>query len=101
MSDQLAMFDTPKQIASREYNERLAAYMDARKVPGGYQCPDCGGVDPSEFLHWLNHGHMGARCMRAYLRRNHALYALRTADLTLWVTSTADLRQIAAWRAGR
>ena len=97
----MGLFETPQQKSSREHNEALAAYMAERAVPGGWRCLDCGGVATREFLLWLNHGHMGGRCMWAYLRRNHALHALRTNDLRLWTTATADLRQVARWRARR
>lgn len=108
MTEQLEMFETPKQKSAREYNEALAAYMEARRVESGYQCQDCGGIAPTEgalwinhgHALWINHGHMGSRCLRVYLRRNHARYALRTGDLERWVTATADLRRVAAWWAG-
>ena len=101
MGGQIALFSTPKERTSAEYNARLAEWMADRAVPGGWQCPDCGGVSKSETRYWVDHGIMGTRCMRAILSRNHARCALRTGDVGLWVASTADLRAIARWRAHR
>lgn len=96
---QISLFSTPEERTSAAYNARLDAFMAERAVPGGWQCPDCGGVSTSETRYWRDHGLMGTRCMRAPLSRNHARYALRTGDLALWVAATADLRAIARWRA--
>lgn len=101
MTEQLAMFDPPPRRTATQHNAELDAWMAARAVPGGWQCPDCGGVDATPTAHWRNHGWMGTRCMRAHLRTNHARHALRTGDLAFWVEATADLRQIAAWRRSR
>lgn len=101
MTDQGTLFETPQERGAREYNEALAEYMEARRVESGYQCQDCGGIERNEFLFWNNHGLMGGRCLREHLRRNHALYALRAGEVDRWAKATADLRQIARWRAGR
>ena len=101
MTEQLEMFETPQQRSAREYNEALAEFMAARRVPGGYQCPDCGGIERNEFLHWNNHGHMGTRCMALTFARNHATYDIKHGDLQRWRESSARLRRIAAWRAAR
>lgn len=100
-AEQIAMFDTPRQRTSADYNAELDAWMAEREVPGGWQCPQCGGVETHPTALWRNHGHMGTYCHRLLLRTNHALHALRTGDPTLWVEATTDLRQIAAWRAAR
>lgn len=99
MGGQIALFSTPQERSAAEYNTRLAEWMAGRAVPEGWQCPDCGGVSKSETRYWVDHGFMGTRCMRATLSRNHARYGLRTGDVGLWVTATADLREIARWRA--
>ena len=101
MSDQPTLFPTPQEEATATYNERLAAWMDARRVAAGWQCPDCGGVSRSETRFWCDHGLMGTRCMRARLRTNQAINDLRRGSLGGWREATADLRRIAAWRAQR
>lgn len=114
MTEQLAMFETDAERRAREVDEKHAAWLAARAetfariaVPGGYQCPTCGNVERAEWLLDSNHGHpngyypWGTWCWKLYLRTNHALYALSTGDLALWVQATADLRQIAAWRRSR
>jgi hypothetical protein len=101
MTDQGTLFETPRERTSREHNEALTAYMAVRQVAGGYQCQECGGVSPNQSRYWADHGLMGSRCLREHLRRNHARYALRCGDVEFWVRATADLREIARWRAGR
>lgn len=97
-SEQLEMFETPRQRSSREYNEALAAYMQAREVQGGYQCQDCGGIARNEVLFRNNHGLMGTRCMAERFARNHTLYDLRAGDRERYLESSTRLRAIAAWR---
>lgn len=101
MTDQLEMFETPQQRRSREHNESLAAYMEARRVPGGFQCPDCGGIDRNDVLHWMNHGIMGTRCLAERFARNHTLYDLRQGDRDRYIEATRRLRAIAQYRAAQ
>jgi hypothetical protein len=97
-TEQLEMFETPKQRSAREYHEALTAYMAERAVPGGYQCQDCGGISRNECLFWNDHGLMGSRCQAERFARNHSIYDLRRGDLARWRESSTRLRAIAAWR---
>lgn len=98
MNGPLTLFDTTEQIRAAEYNQRLAEFMEARRVEAGFQCPDCGGIARNEVLYWNNHGLMGTRCQAERFARNHATYDLRHGDLARWRESSTRLRAIAAWR---
>jgi hypothetical protein len=101
MAADLTLFDTPQERTAREYNEFLAAYMDARAVPGGWQCQDCGGIARTQTLFWNSHGIMGSRCLAERFARNHTIHDLRDGDRARYIGSSARLRAIAAWKAAR
>jgi hypothetical protein len=101
VSDQIELFETPQQRSAREHNERLAVYMEARRVESGYQCRECGGVARNEVLFWHGHGLMGTRCMAETFARNHTLYDLRSGDRARYMGSSGRLRAIGAWRRSR
>lgn len=97
-AEQGELFETPQQRSSREYNNALNDYMEARRVESGYQCQDCGGVERNRVLFWNNHGLMGSRCQAERFARNHTIYDLRNGDRPRYLNSSARLRAIAAWR---
>jgi hypothetical protein len=75
------------------------AYLSLRKVPGGFRCRYCGGIERNPFLLYNNHGIPGARCLAETFARNHTLYDLRAGDRARYMESSARLRRIAAWAA--
>jgi hypothetical protein len=103
VSEQPTLFTTPAEDRAAAAEEVTRAFYAACKVPGGWQCPQCGGFTGSRFLLDMNHGcrPFDDWCWRVYLRRNHARHALRTGNRADWVSASADLREIAAWRARR
>ena len=108
MSTQPVLFTTPAEDRAAAAREREQRLFELVRVPGGFQCPTCGQIEEAEWLLGNNHGYpqdgirpFGTWCFRLMLRRNHARYALRHGERDRWSNATADLRQIAAWRAGR
>lgn len=108
MSDQPTLFTTAAEDRAAAAREREQQLFELVRVAGGFQCPTCGQVEEAEGVLGMNHGYpqdgirpFGTWCFRLMLRRNHARYALRCGDVEFWVRATADLREIAAWRAGR
>jgi hypothetical protein len=99
VSEQMEMFETPQQRTSREHNEALTAWMEARRVESGYQCQACGGIERNDCLFWINHGHMGGRCLNERMARNHTIYDLRNGDRVRYLASSGRLRAVAAWKA--
>lgn len=103
MTEQPTLFETPGEARARQRAESDAAFYATCKVPGGWVCPQCGGFTGSRFLLDMNHGcrPFDDWCWRVYMRRNHARHALRTGNRANWISASADLRQIATWKASR
>ena len=99
MGDQGTLFETPKERSSREHNEALTAYMEARRVESGYQCQDCGGISPNQARDWADHGLMGSRCQAERFARNQTIYDFRNGDRDRYIGASRRLRLIAAWRS--
>lgn len=97
-ADQTALFATPEEERWEAQKEAEAAYLERRKVPGGFQCFYCGGIERSQFLLYNNHGIPSSRCLAETFALNHTLYDLRHGDRARYVESSGRLRSIAAWR---